>query len=359
MALVAYLVSGVANGVIDVAGFTLVQRSSPTAARLSVFGILEASVGATAAIGGSSRAADRGVRDARGTRHHRSDPANPRRRDVAADQARRRRGPHPDHEVRLLRGIPLFAPLPMTALERIAGSRTPMSHAAGQTIFREGDPGDSYLIIAEGEVEVSQAGRPVNRLGAGEGFGEIALLNAVPRTATVTALTATSGYALSGTEFLGAIAGPTSMAAATLIARERRDRPEAARPKPSRPGDSVRETSRSWVLTRSMRQRSTAASMERVAVHERPELAPAESEELGRRLGGGRRSPRAVVDECDLAEEVAGAHRPDGLAAVVDANRALDDHEELRAGRAFPRQHLARGHVDFLAVQLDLLEVLA
>jgi MFS family permease len=222
VALVAYLVSGVANGVLDVAGFTLVQRSSPTAARLSVFGILEASVGATAAIGGLiaplliAAFGTQGALGVTGAILPILAVATWPRIKRADDEAQ-----IPDHEVRLLRGIPLFAPLPMTALERIAGSLTPTSHAAGQTIFREGDPGDSYLIIADGEVEVSQAGWPVNRLGAGEGFGEIALLNAVPRTATVTALTATSGYALSGPEFLSAIAGPTSMAAATLIARER------------------------------------------------------------------------------------------------------------------------------------------
>jgi NADH dehydrogenase len=71
----------------------------------------------------------------------------------------------------------------------------------GQTVFREGDRGDWLYVVTEGEVEVSRrvgdgAATPLRRLGAGECFGEIALVSDRPRTATVTAVTATSVLAV-------------------------------------------------------------------------------------------------------------------------------------------------------------------
>jgi MFS family permease len=222
IAVVAFVTSGVANGILDVAGFSLIQRSVPAASRVSVFGFFESTLGIAGVIGGLLAPllivafGTRGALGITGAILPILAVATWPRVARVDDEAQ-----IPEDELRLLRGIPLFAALPMTALERIAGALRPTRYATGDTIFREGDPGDRYVIIAEGEVEVAQAGRQVNRLGDGEGIGEIALLNAVPRTATVTAVAPTRGYELSGSDFLGAIAGPTSMAAATLVARER------------------------------------------------------------------------------------------------------------------------------------------
>jgi CRP-like cAMP-binding protein len=93
--------------------------------------------------------------------------------------------------------------------------------AAGSDVVREGDRGDAYLIVGSGQVAVSQAGRELGELGPGEGFGEIALLHEVPRTATVRAIAPSTIYSIACHDFLEAVAGPTSAAIANRVAAER------------------------------------------------------------------------------------------------------------------------------------------
>ena len=88
----------------------------------------------------------------------------------------------------------------------LAGVR-PVQLSAGAVLIRQGDPGDAYFAIAAGELDAEQDGRFLGRYGRGEGVGEIALLRAVPRTATVTAHTAATAYRLDRDPFLTAVLG--------------------------------------------------------------------------------------------------------------------------------------------------------
>ena len=110
-------------------------------------------------------------------------------------------------EVALLRSLPHFADLPGPALETMAGALQRVELAPGQVLIREGEEGDRFYAIADGEVAVSVAGRPRGVRGRGSGLGEIALLRRVPRTATVTAVGPVTLFALDSATFLAALSG--------------------------------------------------------------------------------------------------------------------------------------------------------
>jgi len=128
----------------------------------------------------------------------------------------------PQVEIQLLRSIQIFAPLPAPALEGLARSLEPLSVAAGEVLIREGDPGDRYYAIADGQLRVTREGKEVSIRGRGEGVGEIALIRRVPRTATVTAVTDTQLYALEEAPFLIALTGHApALHAANAVVEDR------------------------------------------------------------------------------------------------------------------------------------------
>jgi MFS family permease len=110
-------------------------------------------------------------------------------------------------ELRILRGIPMLAPLSGPVLERLAGGITRSRHEAGSTVIREGESGDRFYAIESGRLVVSVAGREIRRLGPSDGFGEIALIRDVPRTATVTAVDEVSLLEIGREPFIEALGG--------------------------------------------------------------------------------------------------------------------------------------------------------
>ena len=111
----------------------------------------------------------------------------------------------PARQVDLLRGTGPLALLPTLALERLALRLRPVELMAGEVAVRQGDPGDTYFLVEDGVLTVTVDGRPVTELGAGDGFGEVALLRGGVRTATITATTPVRMHALHGADFLTAL----------------------------------------------------------------------------------------------------------------------------------------------------------
>jgi hypothetical protein len=124
--------------------------------------------------------------------------------------------------VDLLRSIPIFAPLPEAVLEQLAGDARAQQASAGDRIIAEGDRGDDFYVIVDGDAVVTASGKPPQPLHSGDSFGEIALLRDVPRTATVTATSDVELLALGRDSFLSAVTGnPDSAAAAHAVAATR------------------------------------------------------------------------------------------------------------------------------------------
>ena len=90
-----------------------------------------------------------------------------------------------------LRNVPLFSRCTGRELRIVARHAEPVRLPAGSVLFSEGDTGDAFFVVLSGTAEVrkGEANRKVNALGAGGWFGELALLDAAPRSATVVAAT--------------------------------------------------------------------------------------------------------------------------------------------------------------------------
>ena len=83
----------------------------------------------------------------------------------------------------------------------------PIEVDAGEAVVTQGESGDRYYLIQSGEARVLVDGAEVRALGTGEGFGEIALLRRVPRTATVQATTPMRLQALDRKTFISVVTG--------------------------------------------------------------------------------------------------------------------------------------------------------
>ena len=92
-------------------------------------------------------------------------------------------------KVLFLKGVDLFAALAGEDLAEVALVTSEVASSAGDIVVAEGEPGDALYFIVDGRVAVKRGGRLIAELGARDVFGEMALLDPGPRSATVEALT--------------------------------------------------------------------------------------------------------------------------------------------------------------------------
>jgi MFS family permease len=201
-------IAGLGITLVDVAGFTLLQRAVPEDVLARVFGVLHSAFYFTGGIGAivAPLLIDwLGVRSALIV----TGAALPAVTIPAFGLLARidQTVTVPSAQLSRLRSIAMFAPLPAPTLESLASNLELVEVPAGETIFRQGDAGDHFYIVDSGEVEIEIDGREANVLGPGDSFGEIALLRDIPRTGTARARKETKVYALDREAFVGAVTG--------------------------------------------------------------------------------------------------------------------------------------------------------
>jgi MFS family permease len=214
-------VAGVGRTTLDVAGRTLLQRIARPDALARVFGLLEGVSMAGLAVGSIGASAFVGLAGGRGAFVCLAallplSAVFVLRSVLTADSS-----VLPVVEIARLRALPIFGPLGAAALEGLARALEPVEAPAGTAVITEGEPGDRFYIVAQGELDVSVGSERVGSLGRGDCFGEIALLREVPRTATVTARTPVQLDALDKVTFVSAVTGhdPSARAADELVHR--------------------------------------------------------------------------------------------------------------------------------------------
>jgi CRP/FNR family transcriptional regulator, cyclic AMP receptor protein len=130
----------------------------------------------------------------------------------------------PAPSTELLRGVPLFAAADEKFLQRLAGEFFEKTYRPGEAIAEEGESGKTFIVIESGAVAVSVRGREVGQLGAGDAFGEMALIDKSARSATVTAEAETHCFLLPVWSFRPIVEEHPEMAWALLEALANRIR---------------------------------------------------------------------------------------------------------------------------------------
>jgi MFS family permease len=207
--LAGFAAMGAGGTVMGLAAFVTIQRLAPSRVLARVFGVLEglqmgaialgslavtvfvtwASLGVALVVLGTLLLVSVLLGVDRLRRHHADVP------------------PVDDAVVARLLADHILAPLSAPTVERLARSAMAADFDPGVTVVAKGDAGDRYYLILDGAAEVSIDGRVVNRLGAGDSFGEVALLRGVPRVASVRASGALRTIVVARDEFLEAVTG--------------------------------------------------------------------------------------------------------------------------------------------------------
>jgi CRP-like cAMP-binding protein len=136
----------------------------------------------------------------------------------------------PGASVPVLRDVPLFAGLSDRHLRKVGKLALLARYRAGVAIVREGARGHDFFVILEGQATVARRGGPAATLAAGDHFGEMALLDRGPRSATVTTETAMTALRIPATAFQKLLRSEPTIAVALLETLSLRVRDLEGRP---------------------------------------------------------------------------------------------------------------------------------
>jgi hypothetical protein len=208
VAVLCLALSGLANSLLDVSGFTIMQENADDRVIGRIFGLFELVVIATVGLGSLLAPVAIDLLGSRGALVAAGGllvvlavlaGRSLRRIDDAAEVR--------VAELELLRRTSIFAPLPYAALRRLSAALGESRADPGDAVVRQGEDGDVVYVIQEGRASVSRDGELLRELGPADVFGELALILDVPRTATVTATEPLLLRTLGREPFLAAVTG--------------------------------------------------------------------------------------------------------------------------------------------------------
>lgn len=123
-----------------------------------------------------------------------------------------------------LASVPLFSGLEKSDLARLAKVVVARSYRKGEAIVKEGEQAVAFYVIIKGKVEITKGGEVLNTMGAGDCFGEMALLDGWPRVASVRAAEDTDCLVMTRWDFTAELGANTSIALAMLPVMSKRIR---------------------------------------------------------------------------------------------------------------------------------------
>ena len=208
---------GLAGAVFDITGRTLLQRSVRSYAIAGSFSVLEALMDLGLALGAVLVRLSLVVG---GVKAALLAPALIALLLIAALWSQLRKidmsATVPQVEIQLLRSISIFAALPAPSIEGMARELESVTVSTGTAVITEGEQGDCYYAVADGELAITRDRQLVQMVTRGEGFGEIALIRDVPRQASVTAVTDALLYVLHKELFVQTVTGHVATSSRTI-----------------------------------------------------------------------------------------------------------------------------------------------
>ena len=133
---------------------------------------------------------------------------------------------HRNEKVELIKKAPLFAHCSKRELQEVAQLADEIDLREGKEMTRQGSRGREFFVLLEGDAKVTKNGRRINTLGAGDFFGEIALVSDTPRTATVTATSPVRALVVTDRSFRRLLEDSPSIQSKVLKALAERLAPE-------------------------------------------------------------------------------------------------------------------------------------
>jgi CRP/FNR family transcriptional regulator len=249
-----------------------------------------------------------------------------------------------------LRKVPLFADLDNRELEQIASSMRERRFQPGDVVTQEGSGGVGFFVVEEGEAEVDVGGEARGSIGPGDYFGEIALINESPRTATLTAKTEMLCYGMTPWDFRPLVESNSAIAWKLLTAMaEKMKEARAALPaEPEATGGVVapvfahgRDADAGAAVRRVDEAAAARVDADVAGVVEEDEVAGPERAACDAaavcQIGPARMrqgDPEVSVDEADEARAVEACVRARASPAVGDAEEVAGVRDDAGAEHA-------------------------